>query len=81
MRRARFLGLKDEEGNSESMPSAYGIGDILFVFPRFPGYAGPFPWADKPSKDGKSTTMEINVFRDSEIELFPEKELDLNDYL
>jgi hypothetical protein len=81
MRRARFLGLRDDEGNPEAMPGEYEVGDVLTVFPRFPGYTGPFPWADKPNEDGKSSPAGTSVFRENEIELLPEKELDLNDYL
>jgi hypothetical protein len=81
MRRARFLGLRDEEGNPESMPSEYEIGDVLTVFPRFPGYTGPFPWANKLHGEGRATPTGTSVFRENEIELLPGKELDLNDYL
>lgn len=75
------MGLRDDEGNPEAMPSEYEVGDVLTVFPRLPGYTGPFPWADKPTENGLFTPANTSVFRENEIEFLPEKGLDLNDYL
>lgn len=81
MRKARFLGFRDDEGalvDPDSNPYPYKIGDIITVFPRFKGYQGPFPWTDlEPNSDPGPN----NIFRESEIELLPDKELNLEDYL
>lgn len=82
MKRAKFLGVKDDEGDNYDDPDfRYQKGDIIIVFPRFEGYKGPYPWADKPPRTDRMTQAGTNVFRESELEMLPEKELDLNDYL
>jgi hypothetical protein len=77
MRRAIFLGLRDDEGEPVDDTHPYTPGDVVTVYPRFSGYTGPFPWADQPEKVGGPW----NLFRDSELKLLPEKELNLEDWL
>lgn len=80
MRRAKFLGLRDDKGGIDYSPCQYERGQLLFVYPRWPGYVGPYPWANKLQLR-EEYSGGFSVFRDSELELLEEKELDLNDYL
>ena len=49
MRLAKFLGFKDEKGNPTEEKTSFEVGEVIRVFPRFDGYEGEYPWADRPN--------------------------------
>ena len=81
MKLARFLGWKDETGEPTGELSPLKEGDLIKVFPRFKGYTGDYPWADKPNNTSGWDSPGLLCFRENELEMLEDVEVNLDDYL
>lgn len=81
MKLARFLGLKDEKGNPTEEITPIEVGAVIPVFPRFQGYEGEYPWADRPNNKSGWDSPGLMCFRDNELEILEDLEVNLDDYL
>jgi len=81
MKLARFLGWKDETGQPTEELSLLKEGDLIKVFPRFEGYTGDYPWADRPNNKSSRDSPGLICFRENELEMLEDVEVNLDDYL